>query len=107
MLGRAEVGSSLVVLSYHDTVVENWVLLLLGAGVGLFLYMARAYSTRSPVPAVSSVAIFVVALGTMFFFGIWGLYALGIPSIVLSVYCYVRVWRTKSGARADSEAEAQ
>jgi len=107
MLGRAEVGSGLVVVSYHDTVVENWVLFLIGAGVGLFLYIARAYSTRSLAPAVSSVAIFVVALGTMFFFGTWGLYALGIPSLVMCVWCYFRVWRTRSSPKADSEAEAQ
>ena len=107
MLGRAEVGSSLVLLSYNDTLVENWVLLLLGTGIGLFLYIARAYSLRSFVPAGSSVAIFVVAVVAMFFFGIWGLYALGIPSLAWCVYCYFRVWRTKSGTKADSEAEAQ
>ena len=106
MLGRAEVGSSLVLLSYNDTVVENWVLLLLGTGVGLFLYIVRAYSTRSLVPADSSVAIFVVALAAMFFLGSWGLYALAVPSLAWCVYCYLRVWRTKSGEKADSEVEA-
>ena len=87
LLGKNEVGAQLMLSSQHGTPVENWTLSLITASIALFMYASWAYGNRTLRARPTTFLLVFAYIAAIFVFGVWGLYAIAIPSVLcLSVW---------------------
>ena len=102
-LGSAGVGKQLMVSSQNGTPVENWTLSLIATSIALVMYANWAYNNRSLRFRLSSFLVAAAYIVAVFVFGVWGLYAMGIPSIL----CLFAWFRYKRRAAANTPPTTQ
>jgi len=85
-LGSAEVGARLMLSSQNGTPVENWTLSLIAACIAIFMYSSWAYKHKTLRVRPKSFLMILTYIVLIFLFGVWGLYALGIPSVICLFY---------------------
>ena len=88
--------------SQHGTPVENWTLSLIAASIALFMYASWAYSNRTLRARPSTFLVVIAYVGAIFVFGVWGLYAVAIPSVLCLFFWMMYKRRlAKSDVRRD------
>ena len=97
-LGSAGVGEQLMVSSQNGTPVENWTLFFIAASIALVMYANWAYNNRTLRFRLASFLVAATYIAAVFVFGVWGLYAMGIPSIL----CLFAWFRYKRRAATES-----
>ncbi len=88
--------------SQNGTPVENWTLSLIAASIAIFMYLSWAYGNRTfrARPATFLLVLFYIA--AIFLFGVWGLYATAIPS-VLCLFVWIRYKRKLAKGTASTD----
>ncbi len=97
-LGSAGVGTELMVSSQNGTPVENWTLFFIATSIALVMYANWAYSNRSLRFKLPTFLLAATYIAAVFVFGVWGLYAMGIPSI-LCLFAWFRFKRRATASK--------
>ena len=95
-LGAAGVGTQLMFSSQNDTPVENWTLFFIATSIALVMYANWAYNNRTLRFRLATFLLAVTYIAAVFVFGAWGIYVMGIPSIL----CLIAWFRYKHRASA-------
>ncbi len=81
--------------SQNGTPVENWTLFFIATSIALVMYANWAYNNRTLRFRPATFLVAAVYIAAVFVFGVWGLYAMGIPSI-LCLFAWFRYGRRAS-----------
>ena len=91
-LGRDGIGAQFMLASQHGTPVENWTLSLIAFCIALFMYLSWAYGNRTLRARPTRFLLVFAFIAMIFVFGVWGLYATALPS-VLCLFVWMRYKR--------------